>query len=112
MKKNIIYIFLSFLFLCNSQLYASQFWKSMILPGWAEKDMGYTKRGKVFTFTEYFLWSGFVFSDQMSASYEDDYHNHAIFYADVDWSNIPEPKSEENLSHLNNFEITNIFILI
>ena len=36
----------------------------------------------------------------MSTSYEDDYHNHAIFYADVDWSN----KNDKYAANVGNYD--------
>ena len=85
MKKNKLYIIVSLVFLLNMEMYGSQIWRSMILPGWGEKKHNQNKIGNILLFTEYALWTAYFISNHQSSSYENDYRNHGIYYAGVDW---------------------------
>ena len=86
MKKNKLFFILSFVLIFTSQMYGSQAWKSMILPGWGQSKMGYVDKGKLFLLSEYIMWSGFIFSDGQYSSYRSDYRDYGEHYADVSWS--------------------------
>ena len=85
MKKNKLYIIIAFIFLFNIQAYGSQVWKSMIMPGWGEKGLNENKRANALLFSEYAMWALFIFSNDQSSSYRNDYRNHGEHYAGVDW---------------------------
>ena len=87
MKKNKLHIIFILIFLFNSFSFGSQLWKSLILPGWGEKQINYNKRGNALMFTEYGLWVSYIFCVNQSSSYKNDYKNHGEHYANVDWSN-------------------------
>ena len=85
MKKNKLYIIITFIFLFNIQAYGSQVWKSMIMPGWGEKGLNENKRANALLFSEYAMWALFIFSNDQYSSYRNDYRNHGEHYAGVDW---------------------------
>ena len=86
MKKSNIYIIVCLIFVFNVQIYGSQVWRSLIIPGWGEKKLNHNKVGNALLFTEYGLWAVYLFSNHQTISYRNDYKNHGSFYAGIDWS--------------------------
>ena len=48
MKKNKFLFILPFIVLFGTQLYGSQAWKSMVLPGWGQNILGHKDIAKIF----------------------------------------------------------------
>jgi len=86
MKKNKFILTLSFMLLFSAQIYGSQVWKSMILPGCGENSLGYKDKGRLFLLSEYVMWSSLIFADGQYDSYRSDYRSYGTHYANVDWN--------------------------
>ena len=108
MKKNKLFFIISFTLLFSSQIYASQVWKSMILPGWGQNKLGHKDKGKIFLLSEYIMWTSFIFADNQHNSYRNDYISHGTHYADVDWSG----KNDLFAAHVGNYNSLELYNLI
>ena len=107
MKKNKLILILSFVLLFSGQVYGSQIWKSMILPGWGENSLGYKDKGRLFLLSEYVMWSSLIFADGQYSSYRGDYRAHGTHYANVDWNG----KNDLFASHVGNHESLHLYNL-
>ncbi len=88
MKINRIILIIAIIFSLQSSLFAgSGIWKSLIVPGWGEKQLDYDKRGNLLLFAEFALWAGLTYSNDQYSSYKNSYINHGQNYAGVNWIN-------------------------
>ena len=108
MKKNKSLFIISFVLLFSSQIYGSQAWKSMILPGWGQNKLGYEDKGKLFLLAEYIMWSSLIFSDNQYTSYRSNYKSHGEHYADVNWHG----KNDLFAAHVGNYDSLELYNLL
>tara|TARA_Y100001970_G_scaffold146197_1_gene179539 strand:- start:8042 stop:8665 length:624 start_codon:yes stop_codon:yes gene_type:complete len=108
MKKNKFLFILSFIVLFGTQLYGSQAWKSMVLPGMGQNELGHKDRAKLFLLSEYILWSSFIFSDNQYSSYRSDYKSYGEQYAGVNWDH----KNDLFASHVGNYDSLELYNLL
>jgi len=87
MKTNKIILIISFFLLSTSSLLGTQMWKSLIVPGWGEKQLKHDKRGNLLLFTEFALWTALSYSNDQYSGYKSSYINHGEYFAGVDWKN-------------------------
>ena len=80
--KNII-IFTFILFAC--QLMGQNSWKSLILPGLGENTLGLTGQSTKFMVAEASIWLCYFTFGDLGESYENDFRNHGIMHAEVNW---------------------------
>ena len=107
MKKNKLFLII-FALLLSSEIYASQVWKSMLLPGWGENKLGHKDRGKIFLLSEYIMWTSFMFIDDQYSSYRNDYRSHGTHYANVNW----DGKNDLFAAHVGNYESLYLYNII
>ena len=108
MKKNKLFFILSFVLLFTSQMYGSQAWKSMVLPGWGQNKMGYEDKGKLFLLSEFIMWSGLIFSDGQYSSYRSDYRDYGTHYANVSWTG----KNDLFAAHVGNYDSLELYNML
>ena len=59
MKKNKFYIIFTTILILTAQVYPSQFWKSLIMPGWGEKSLNNNDKGDAHLLSEFVLLYAF-----------------------------------------------------
>ena len=82
MNKYIIII----IALLNLNLYGSEAWKSLILPGWGQSSIGNKGRADFHMLSELFLISSVIFTNSQYESYRNDYRVYGSDNAGVNLS--------------------------
>ena len=100
MKKNKLYVILVAILICTSQIYPSEFWKSLIMPGWGEKSLNNNHKGNIHLLSEFTLIVGVFFSDKQYSTYRNDYRIYGTEYANVNWYG----KSDLYAAHVGNYD--------
>ena len=85
MKKLFRYIIVLILISTSFNLSASNFGKSLLLPGLGERSLGLESQSKNFMIAEASIWLSFFILGDFSSSYKTDYRNYAVMHAGVDW---------------------------
>ena len=99
MKKNNFYIILTTILILTSQIYPSQFWKSLIIPGWGEKSLNNNDKGDAHLLSEFIIIACASFSDKQYSTYRNDYRIYGTEHADVNWYG----KSDLYAAHVGNY---------
>ena len=114
MKKQFNYIILFSILL--SSLFSISSLRSLVLPGWGEKNefnilakdtklenIQYIKnRSNTTMLAEGIFWIGFLISNELSDSYENDFKVYAQTNAGVDWSSIPNSQFSKYAANVGN----------
>jgi len=100
MKKNKLYIILVAILICTSQIYPSEFLKSLIMPGWGEKSLNNNDKGNIHLLSEFTLIACVFFSDKQYSTYRNDYRIYGTEYANVNWYG----KSDLYAAHVGNYD--------
>ena len=100
MKKNNFYIILITTLLLSSQVCASQFWKSLIMPGWGEKKLNSHDKGDAHLLSEFIFISSVFFTNEQYSTYRNDYRLYGSDYANVNWYG----KSDLYAAHVGNYD--------
>ena len=100
MKKNNFYIILTTILILTSQIYPSQFWKSLIIPGWGEKSLNNNDKGNVHLLSELVLINLVLFSGKQYSTYRNDCRIYGTDYANVNWYG----KSDLYAAHVGNYD--------
>ena len=101
MNKYIIIIIV----LLNLNLYSSEAWKSLILPGWGQSSIGNKGRSDFHMLSELVLISSVFFTKSQYESYRNDYRVYGSDNAGVNWTG----KSDLYASHVGNFNSMEYF---
>ena len=101
MNKYIIIIIV----LLNLNLYGSEAWKSLILPGWGQSSIGNKGRSDFHMLSELVLISSVIFTKSQYESYRNDYRVYGSDNAGVNWTG----KSDLYASHVGNFNSMEYF---
>ena len=105
MKKNNFYIIFTIILILSSQIYPSQFWKSLIMPGWGENSLNNNDKGNVHLLSELVLVNIFLFSGKQYSTYRNDYRIYGTDYANVNWYG----KSDLYAAHVGNYNSMEAF---
>ena len=100
MKKNKFYIIFTTILILTAQVYPSQFWKSLIMPGWGEKSLNNNDKGDAHLLSEFVLMTCTFFSDKQYSTYRNDYRIYSTDHAGVNWYG----KSDLYAAHVGNYD--------
>ena len=100
MKKLFKYIIVLILISTSFNLSASNFGKSLLLPGLGERSLGLESQSKNFMIAEASIWLSFFILGDFSSSYKTDYRNYAVMHAGVNW----EDKNDLYAANVGNYE--------
>jgi len=78
--------------------------KSLVIPGWGEKNLNDNERSKLFFISEASLWISFLGSNHLNDSYINNYMSFGTYHAGIDLNTISDEQLSLLIVHMSQYD--------